>query len=731
MRATLLPLLTLVLGLAVLVDAGAESPPPSPLTFDQVFSPERPGRWPGKIAWHPDGKRLSFTLPEDASAGAGASEGGAEAVALWSFDAESAASEKVLSESLIPDGKLDAYTWSPQGDRLLLLSSDRIFLYSPAEPGLRLAGKLHSREGSAHFSPDGSRLAYARDANLYVLDLASGKERTLTKDGKPDAVLNGTTDWVYWEEIWGRNAQALWWSPDGKKIAYYRFDESPVESYPLVDELATYPTVTWQKYPKAGQANPKVEIRVADVASGKSVRLDTGRGDDYLCRVHWLASGKVAVERLNRDQTRLDLLVCDPAKGSCNVLMSEESKSWVNLGDDRRFLSDGRFIWGSDRSGFRHLYLYDALGQVIRALTAGTWSVTSLDAVDEKEGLFYFTGFSSTGNGGLHRRVFRAKLDGTAATPLTAEQGWNQASFAPDAKLWLHTASTANTAPRRTVARADGTRLKTLPAGPDPAIDPSTLPAWDFAIIWALDGTRLPARILKPVPFDPGRRYPAIVYHYGGPGSQVVANQWEGRSRDLWHRLMAQRGFVIFSVDNPTTAVFGKKGEDLVHRDFGKHNTEGQIAGVEYLKTLPYVDKDRIGLWGWSGGGSNTLIALLTKPGVFKAGVAGAPVTDWKLYDSIWTERYLDLPEGNAGGYEASSPVTLAKNLKDHLLLVHGTADDNVHPQNSTAMAQALIEAGIPFEQAFYPKTTHAIAGKAERHFYERMTEFFERWLKE
>jgi dipeptidyl-peptidase-4 len=309
---------------------------------------------------------------------------------------------------------------------------------------------------------------------------------------------------------------------------------------------------------------------------------------------------------------------------------------------------------------------------------------------------------------------------------LTAEPGTHAAIVSERTGSWVHGWSDGDSAPMAEVRKAD---RKTVPLpSAAPTLDLASLPKWEYLTIPGPDGSRLPARLLKPEGFDPSRRYPVIVYHYGGPGSQVVVNAWNPRG--LWQKRMAQRGFVSFSVDNQSSLFFGKKGEDRDHRRFGEVNLAGQLAGVDYLKTLPWVDSSRIGLWGWSGGGSNTLYCLLNRPGVWKAGVAGAPVTDWKLYDTIWTERYLDDPKDNAEGYRLSSPVTHAANLKDRLLIVHGLADDNVHPQNTVVMSDALIEARVPFEQAFYPGQTHGIRGAAARHFYGKMADFFERELQ-
>lgn len=717
----------------------AAQAPPAALTFEQIFAENRPGAWPKQLAWSPDGARLGYLLPA-AQEGLPA-EGGGEV--LWLLEVASKHAAAVLESSALPakEGEkaaIDSYRLAPKGDAVLVESGGDLFLKPvPAGPGatagaLRRLTSTQETEEYSTFSPDGGAIAFVRGFDLYRIDLATGREKALTQGGKENVTLNAKNDWVYWEEIWGRTPESYWWSPDGKHIAYYQFDETPVASYPLVDFLPTYPTVEWQKYPKAGQPNPKVRIGVLDVAKGKTVWLATGGApDDYLARVHWApGSDALVVERLNRDQTRLELVRCAAAGGKCAPFFTEEAKTWVNLTNDGRFLADGRFLWTSERTGWRQIYLYGADGRQQSELTLGLQAVTSVDAVDEAAGKVYYTTTSGAGIGAAHRMIYRVPLAGGPPEALTQAAGWNEALVAPGARHWLHSVSTSDLPPRRRIVQADGKQVMELPAGPAPSYDPQATPRFEYQTIWSLEGNKLPTRMLKPAGFDPKKKYPAIMYHYGGPASQVVANRWDSRMRDAWHRLMAQRGYVVLSVDNFTSTFFGKLGEDKVHRSFGGYNLDAQLAGIEYLKTLGYVDASRIGLWGWSGGGTNTLNAVLQKPGVWKAAVAGAPVTDWKLYDSIWTERYLDTPQDNPRGYESSSPVTYAARLEDRLLLVHGTADDNVHPQNTVVMSQAFIDAGVIFEELILPRQKHGLRGKGEQHFYRAMTDFFDRWLK-
>jgi dipeptidyl-peptidase-4 len=436
----------------------------------------------------------------------------------------------------------------------------------------------------------------------------------------------------------------------------------------------------------------------------------------------------VAVQRLNRDQTRLDLLRCSigGASGACSTFATDTWPTWINLGTDFRFLEDGRFLWGSERSGWRRLYLYDATGKLVRPVTPEGWAVASLDGLDGDSAIV--TAFRTEGLGPADRQVFRAGLSKDSWEPLAGEPGSHGAVVAPKGGAWVHTWSDANHLPTLEVRTASG-KLP-LPFTPPTSYDPAALPQWELFFIPGPGGSKLPARILKPEGFDPNRKYPAIMYHYGGPASQVVVNRWDTRRRDLWHKEMAQRGFVVFSVDNRSSIFFGKAGEDRDHRRFGPSNLEAQLAGVEYLKSLGWVDPARIGLWGWSGGGYQTLYALLNAPGVWKAGISGAPISDFRLYDDIWTERYLETPADNPEGYRLSSVVESAGKLKDHLLIIHGFADDNVHPQNTVMFIDKLIAAGIPFEDAFYPGQMHGFRGPSVRHWFARMAEFFERELK-
>lgn len=704
---------------SLLCAGGANLAADDTLDFDIIFGDNPGGRVPSGLAWSPDGTRLAYLWDDG------------DGKALWQLDV-AGGEHKVVARESDDDGlELGDYQWSPKGDAILIESGGDLYLIEAAGETPRRLTETSDTEGDPKFSPDGHSVAFNRDFDLWVMDLESREETSLTDDGVANEILNGVTDWVYWEEIWGRDSTGYWWSPKGDRIAYYRFDEEPVATYPLVDYTTVpYPTVEEQRYPKAGTGNPLVRVGVMPAAGGETIWLNTKHEpDDYLARVDWLPSGeRVAVQRLNREQDTLELLSCSIVDGSCGLLIKETWPTWVNLRQDLRFLDDGRILWSSEKSGWRRLYLHESHGVEAAALTPEGWALTSLDSVDEKAGTFTYTAYRGGGLGAKDRQVFRGSLAGGPPEELTLAEGWHTAKVAPGTGHWVHGWSDADTPTRLAVLKATGDALAELPSEA-PAYDPATLPAWRFFQIDGADGSKLPAAILEPAGGTADSKAPAIMYHYGGPASQVVANRWGSRGRGLWNKMMAQNGYAVLMVDNPGSNYFGKLGEDRLHRRFGEINLAAQLAGAAYLGTLDNIDPQRIALWGWSGGGSNTLYSILGSPGTWAAAMSGAPVTDWRLYDTIWTERYLDHPQDNPDGYKQSSAVTHADKLETPLLLVHGTGDDNVHPQNTLAMVSQLVKSGTPFEMAFYPRQKHGFRGASSRHFYERMTEFFERKL--
>jgi len=709
--------------------------PAGELSLEKIFDLEAQPKV-SQTAWRPDGRMLTLVAKEGAISelrGFDAATGKITwTLPFAELKDSSAKPSKPSNTSIAPS----SYHWSPRSDALLFSTGTDLYLYRLTGKSLRRLTDSPAEEELPTFSPDGNRLAYVRDCNLFVYDLASGLESQLTSDGRENEILNGKNDWVYWEEIWNRKPTGFWWSPDSRTLAYYRFDDTAVPTYPLLDERETYPKIRFQKYPKAGETNPTVRLRVVDLATRATRELDTAgspaAGEAYLARVHWRPdSSKVAVERLNRDQTELDLLLCDPVSGVCEAIARQTSATWVNLPNEFHYFADGGFLWSSEESGWNRLQRHAASGQAIATISPEDWVVTSLDAVLDDRGVAIATGFRPGGLGPTDRQVRLLSLGGSAATGriLADGAGTNGADVAPGGNFWIHRWSDANQPLRSTLRKLDGETVAALPVASAPEFDPARLPQWEFFAIPGPGGVQLPARWLRPASFDPAKKYPVIMYHYGGPASQVVMNAWDPR-RGLWHQWMAERGFVVFMVDNEASTFFGKRGEDRVHRNFGPLELVGQLAGVQFLKSISWVDATRIGLWGWSGGGANTLWSLFHSPGTWRAGVAGAPVSDWRFYDSISTERNMDTPQANPDGYKSAAALTAATDLKDHLLVVHGTGDDNVHPQNTIALIDALLTAGVPYEDAIYPREMHGFKPPASKHFYARMTEFFDRYLK-
>jgi dipeptidyl-peptidase 4 len=588
----------------------------------------------------------------------------------------------------------------------------------------------------ATFSPDGRRVAFVRENNLFVVDLATMAERQLTSDGKRNAIINGGADWVYEEEF--SMARAFEWSPDSKRVAFIRFDESRVPEYNMQTWGGLYPSDYRFKYPKAGDANALVSIWIADATTGAKVKVDTGTEQDiYLPRIQWTRSANLlSVRRMNRLQTKLDLLHADATTGKTTLVLTETPTSalggqpaYVDLEftDDLTYLADGKtFIWTSERSGFKHVYRYDLSGKLLGAVTSGNYEVLNLLGVDEKAQTAYYI---STEVSPLEKHLYRIGLDGQNKQRLDAAPGTYSANFSPDFSYYLlsHTAADAplTVSLYRT---ADGAEkpLRVLETNQPlrQRLGQYTISPKRFLTIPTPSGERLNAWTIRPANFDSTKRYPVLMFVYGGPGSQTVKNEWD--SRDFfWYQTLAQKGYVIVSVDNRGTGSRGNAFRTVTYGQMGKLETQDQIDAAKYLKTLPYVDPSRVGIWGWSYGGYMTALCMTLGADVFKTGISVAPVTNWRFYDTIYTERYLKRPQDNASGYDDNSPVTHADKLRGNYLLIHGTGDDNVHFQNSVEFVNALVAAGRPFRSFYYPNRNHGIyGGNTRMHLYQMMTDF-------
>jgi dipeptidyl-peptidase 4 len=614
------------------------------------------------------------------------------------------------------------YQWAPGGEALLLEASPALAWFDLKTHAASILVNGKEDLGDAKISPDGKYVSFVRNHNLWLVNTSNGKERALTIGGSEE-VRKGELDWVYPEEL--DIFTAYWWAPDSSAIAYLEMDERNVTQFPLVDFDSFTGEAELQRYPVPGGANPGVRVLVAPVAGGEARPMDLGMETDmYIPRVNWLPDSKhLAIQRLNRAQTILDVLLSDTTTGKSATILSDKDAYWINVSDDLCFLKDGkRFLWSSERSGYRHLYLYDFSRKQPLQLTEGDWEVSHMDAVDEAKGVVYFT---ATEKSPLERHLYRVSLDGSGFTRITTEDGTHQVNFAPNAAIYVNTYSNTSTPPRQDLYRADGTKLATLNENKVAMLDEYHLSRVEFFTIESHDGISLNCSMIKPPNFDPTKRYPVLVYTYGGPQVQVVVNSWTG-SRFLWHQLMAEKGYIIFSLDNRGSVGRGHLFEEPIHYRFGAQELSDQRDGVQWLKAQPYVDGERIGIWGWGYGGHMTLHAMFEAPRIFKVGFAGSPVTDWHFYDTIYTERYIGQLPRFEDSYEESSPIENAAKLRGKLLIAHGIDDDNVHYSNTLALIDDLIEAGKYVEVMAFPGRGHEVSDPpAQRLLWGRVTKFF------
>lgn len=583
----------------------------------------------------------------------------------------------------------------------------------------------------ATLSPDNTRVAFVKDNNLYITELSSQKVTRLTADGEANKIINGAADWVYEEEF--SMAQAFKWSPDGKKIAFIRFDESEVPEFNMQTWGPLYPKDYRFKYPKAGEKNALVSIHVVDISSLAVQKMDAGtETDQYLPRLYWTQdSNQLAFIRLNRLQNQLDLLHANASTGESKLILSEISKTYVDLdyNDDLQYLSDGNsFVRTSEQDGYKHVYHHRMDGSLIRQLTSGTWEVSSMVGIDEKAKKLYYV---STEASPLERNFYVIQLDGKGKKSLTPAKGSHTINMSPDFSYFIDYYTTAETPVKVTLYEASGKERKVLEDNRElrERMSRFALGKKEFFSFPTLDGPLLNGYLIKPADFDPNKKYPVLMYVYGGPGSQNVLNSWGG-SRDFWHQHLATEGYLVASIDNRGTGARGRDFKHATYANLGKLETIDQIEGAKYLAKMPFVDPTRIGIWGWSYGGYMSSLSLMIGHEVFKTAIAVAPVTTWRYYDTIYTERYLQTPQLNPAGYDNNSPITHVNKLKGNFLLIHGTGDDNVHFQNAVDLVNALIAANKQFESFYYPNRNHGISGgNTTWHLYTQMTDFLKRKL--
>lgn len=585
--------------------------------------------------------------------------------------------------------------------------------------------KILERVQEPTFSPDGTKVAFAKENNLFVYDIASKEITQVTTDGKKNAIINGITDWVYEEEF--AFVRAFDWSADSKKLAYIRFDESDVPEFSMnIYQKNLYPTVETFKYPKAGEKNALVSLFVYDVAVKSSKAINLGNYSDfYIARMKWTSDANVlCAQVLNRHQDNLDLIFVDGTSGAAKVVLNEKDKAYIDVTDNLTFLKDNSFIWTSEKDGYNHIYLYDKTGKLKNQVTKGNWEVTSYYGFDEKTKTVFY---QSVENGSIVRDVYKIGLDGKNKVKLSQQTGTNEATFSPDFTYFINTYSSAIVPTTYTLnSSKDGKQVQSI-------VDNTTLldklkkydlPNKEFFELTTEKGNKLNAWMIKPKDFDATKKYPIFMFQYSGPGSQQVANHWLD-TNDMWFMMLSQQGYIVACVDGRGTGFKGAEFKKCTQLQLGKYEVEDQIDAAKVIGNYSYVDKTRIGIFGWSYGGFMASNCLFKGADVFKMAIAVAPVTNWRFYDSIYTERYLQTPQENASGYDENSPINHVSKLKGNFLLVHGTADDNVHVQNSMQMIEALIQANKQFDWAIYPDKNHGIyGGKTRIQLFNKMTNF-------
>lgn len=619
--------------------------------------------------------------------------------------------------------EVSAYHFSPAGDKILFASAGRLWLYDLESRQAELRAPERHGVGDPKFSPDGAWISFVADHDLWLVPAAGGEEKRLTTGGH-ELLLHGDVDWVYAEEF--RVRTGYHWSPDSRHVAFLEMDESPVPTYPITDQLDWQATFELQRYPKPGEANPKVRVGIVEVATGRTAWLD--RWAEYVPRIGWAGAGRLAVELLNRGQDDLELVLAEAATGRSRSLLRERDPHWVNVTDDLTFLADGRFLWTSERSGLRHLYLYGRDGELERELTAGDFEVGEVAGVDEAAGWVYYT---ANEDNLLGRDLYRVRLDGSGKERVTREKGTHRIDMSPQANAFADDFSSLDLAEVGRHAIVDLASGRATEIHRDPDLAEYDLVPPRLVELAAPDGALVRMLLLVPRQIADGARLPVVVYVYGMAGFPTIRDAWSPSRRNLFHQLLVQHGYVVAHVDDRSSSLPGHKYAVLADHAVGPVAAADHRLAVEHLRALPYVDGERIAVWGWSGGGFTAAYHMTRSNGLFKVGVAGAPVTDWRLYDSIYTERYMGLPEDDPEAYERTSAVAGAAGLTGRLLLIHGTHDDNVHPQNTLRLAHELIQARKQFDLMLYPNKTHGITGEGPNvHLYTMIFDYLERHLR-
>jgi dipeptidyl-peptidase 4 len=704
------------------------------LTIDEIFDPAKRVNFsgtPSNPRWLKDGvhyivvskDRNAFPRLQKVNAVSGAAVPFYDAAKMQAAFTALAGFSKEDARRL---ANQTGYEMNPTETGVLINFANDLFYYEfGGDRAVRLTSNPEEEVG-AGFSPDGRMISFVRVGNLYVEDLGmQRRERALTRDGS-EKILNGRLDWVYQEELYGRgNFGAYWWSPDSTRIAFLRLDEHPVPEFPVVDHIPLEQKLEMTLYPKAGDPNPIVKLGVVGAAGGDIRWVDTYKypAEDFLIvRVGWFPdSKKVWYQAQNREQTFLDFNSASPDDGKTTKLFSETSKAWVEAIDDGlHWLKDGSFLWLSDRSGWRHIYRYGSDGKLTKQVTTGEWDVRSLDEIDEGKGTIYFTG---TEHSFIANHAYAIKMDGTGMSRVTMNEGNHRVSFNSTASHFIDNWNDANTPMQVRLLDSAGKPVRVIDENKVAALSQYKLGKVEFMNVKTRDGFNMEVMMIKPPDFDPSKKYPVWSYTYGGPQAPQVRNAWGGATF-MWHQMLAQKGYIIWICDNRTASNKGVGSAWPVHRNFGELELRDLEDGFTWLKSQPYVDGSRIGLWGWSYGGFMTSYAL-THSQTFKIGIAGGTVSDWRNYDTIYTERYMGTPQNNPDGYKKSSPIHSAKDLHGKILLVHGAIDDNVHMSNTIQFLYELQKSNKPVQLMVYPKSRHGVTDPVlVKHMRQMMTDF-------
>jgi dipeptidyl-peptidase-4 len=682
---------------------------------------------PRRFAWRPHSDEVSYVLEQG--------PGGNVTSAIWLYSAQTQQRRMLLAQT--PQGprlSLSTYQWSPSGSSLLVEGERGLWIWDAQTHALKRLTPFQGPFEDISFSPDGRRVAFVSKNNIYLVDVKNGNSRKLTSDGSA-SLLDGKLDWVYGEELSYRaTTRAYEWSPDGTRIAYLQLNDGPVFEYPITDFLKDHVTVSDQRFPQPGGPNPVASVHVISAGGGELQSFGLAAGEEYVSPdFEWTPDSKeVCFLTLNRDQTRETVHLWNPTAGSDEHPVVETDPYWINSLLPPFFFDQGqRFLWLSERDGWIHLYSYRRDGTLLEKLTTGEWMIdlpilqSATVQMDKPGGWVYF---QATKPDPRQRQIYRIRFDGTGFSRITHEPGTHTFFLSPDGRFLIDNFSSVTTPPESLLLKADGTYVATIskPGNPLPGY---VLGQTEFTSLKTDGGTPLYARLVKPPGFTPNKKYPVIVDVYGGPSIQMVRNRW-GVTSPL-DQMFSEHGFLIWQLDNRGSWGRGHAFETVIFKHMGKYELQDQLTGVNYLKSLSYVDPSRIGIWGWSYGGYMTLYSTTRAPEVFKCAVAGAPVTDWHYYDTIYTERYMRTPTENPEGYDQSSNVKAAGQLRAKLLLIHGTADDNVHLQNTIEFIQALINARIPYQLYLQPGQRHGFVTPVSVFYTNmRVFGFFEHNLK-